>query len=355
LTLSKRINDRPLPKVSVVDMNSEAKGRGTLSSKLREKIKETLADGKQVVLFINRRGFFTGMMCRECRHIVKCPKCSVPLTLHFEVQKLKCGHCGFSSSSKIVCPNCQSSSIFYFGAGTQRIESEVKEIFPQARIARIDRDTGAKRGSHEALFSSFKEGKANVLIGTQMVTKGLDVENVTLVGVVDADTALNSPDFRAAERTFELIEQVAGRAGRHAHAGEVVIQTFNPDHYAIKCAANHDYETFFNEEIRSRSELCYPPFSRLVNLIISGAKELNVKDAAQKIKGLIEKKLKGGEEVLGPAIAPVEKKRGDFRWQVLLKGKDISSIRKTVVESLAEVVSLSGIRTSVDVDPISML
>lgn len=356
-SLPQRIDGRPLPPVRVIDMKKELEGgnRGLLSRELKEKIKETLSAGQQVILFLNRRGFFTFVLCRECGFAIKCPKCSVSLSFHMSDKKLKCSHCNFSAASPIICPNCRSSSVGYLGVGTQRIEQEVGQVFPEAKIIRIDRDTVGKRGSFEGLFRAFREGKANVLIGTQLVTKGLDVAAVTLVGVVSADTALNLPDFRAGEHTFQLLTQVAGRAGRHNLPGNVIIQTYNPDHYVIKYASAQDYDGFYREEIENRMAHNYPPFCRIINIIISGPDEKKVSEVAGNLQKFIKKRLEEGEDVLGPTEAAIRKLRGSIRHQIVVKGKDISSIRKAVVEAAGKVVLLPKVRINVDIDPMNML
>ncbi|MCX5725903.1 MAG: primosomal protein N' [Candidatus Saganbacteria bacterium] len=353
VTLPKRIDERPLPEVEIIDMRKE-KGWTALSKKLRDAIKETLSRGEQVILFINRRGFFTFSMCRECGYALLCPKCSVSLTYHSKEGKLRCNHCGFIAEASVICPKCNSSSIAFFGVGTQRIESEVAEIYPEAKILRVDRDTVKKRGSHDVIFSAFKEGKANVLIGTQMVTKGLDIAKVTLVGVVSADTILRLPDFRASEHTFQLLTQVAGRAGRHSLPGQVIIQTFDPDHYAIKNVIKHDYESFYREEIKFREELKYPPFYNLINIVSFGEDESRVIKVIRDIKNLLSRRLPESL-ILGEAPAPIAKRRGNFRYEILLKGEDLGALRKAVVESLEKVVILEGVRVSADVEPMNML
>lgn len=351
IVLPRRIDDRPLPPVEVIDMR-EGKDY-LLSKRLRKELKETLSKGEQAILFINRRGYFTFVMCRECGFTIECPKCSVSLTYHSGDRKLRCNRCGFSSEAPIICPRCQSSSIKYFGTGTQRIEKEVAEVFPAARILRYDRDTVSKRGSHEVFFSAFAQGKADVLVGTQMVTKGLDVANVTLVGVVSADTALQLPDFRAAEHTFQLLTQVAGRAGRHHLPGKVIIQTYSPEHYAIQAAAKHDYEEFYKQEISHREEVGYPPFSKLVSLLIAGLEAKKVEKVAEDLERFLMKRLSEG--VLGPAPATIPKLRGEWRYRILLKGKDLKNIRRAVVETLGKIVIPSEIKVAVDVEPMNML
>ncbi|KPJ69006.1 hypothetical protein AMJ44_04885 [candidate division WOR-1 bacterium DG_54_3] len=350
LVLSRRIDNRPLPPVEIVDMREEKEH--VLSKKLGEELKRTLREGEQAILFINRRGYFTFVMCRECGYTIGCPKCSVSLTYHSGDRKLRCNRCGYSSEAPIICPRCQSSAIKYFGTGTQRIEKEVADVFPAARILRYDRDTVSKRGSHEVFFSAFAEGKANVLIGTQMVTKGLDVATVTLVGVVSADTALQLPDFRAAEHTFQLLTQVAGRAGRHHLPGKVIIQTHSPEHYAIQAASKHDYESFYQQEIEYRKELGYPPYSKLISLLITGPEAEKVLKVSEDLERFLRNRLFEG--ILGPAPALLPKLRGEWRYRIFLKGEDLNKMRRAVIGTLEKAVIPSEIKVAVDVEPMGM-
>jgi primosomal protein N' (replication factor Y) len=357
LTLPKRIDDRALPPVKVVDMRDEMKARNynVLSRGMREEIKSAIQKKEQVILFINRRGYFTFVMCRTCGYTIQCPKCSASLIYYMNDRKLRCNHCNFESPAPVVCPKCQSTSIKFFGGGTQRIEQEVAQIVPKARILRLDRDTVKKKGMYENIIRSFISGSADVLIGTQMVTKGLDIGSVTLVGVVAADIGLNLPDFRAAEHTFQLITQVAGRTGRHELPGKVIVQTYNPDHYAIKYSSSHDYLGFYKEEIQSRRQLGYPPFSSLINIIIHGENEKNVEQVSKELVKFIKKRLRAGDEAFGPAKAPINKLKGNFRYQIIVKGKDPENIRKAVVSGLGPIVKLGRVRISVDIDPYNML
>jgi len=351
LILSRRIDDRPLPPVEVVDMRK--KGNYLLSQRLREELRQTLEKGEQAILFINRRGFFTFVMCRGCGYTIECPHCAISLSYHSAERKVRCNRCDYTAETPSSCPRCNSSTIGYYGIGTQRIEKEVADIFPSARILRYDRDAVSKGGSHEAFFAAFAEGKADVLIGTQMVTKGLDVGKVTLVGVVSADTALHLPDFRSAEHTFQLLTQVAGRAGRHHLPGKVIIQTHQPDSYVIKTAVNHDYEAFYREEIKHRRELNYPPFNQLVSLTITGPEIQKVIKISEDLEKLIRKRL--GDGVLGPAPAVIPRLRGEWRYRILLKGEDLDKMRGVVVMTLERAVVPSDIKVSVDVDPVNML
>ena len=355
LSLPRRIDDRPLPPVEVIDMRREIKRKnfGVLSARLKEEIGQALSNGEQAILFMNRLGYFTFVICRECGLTIECPKCSVSLTYHSSDRKLRCARCGYASEAPVICPRCQSSSIKYFGTGTQRIEEEVAKFFPAARILRYDRDTVSQRGSHEIFFSAFAEGKADILIGTQMVTKGLDVAKVTLVGVVSADTSLSLPDFRAAEHTFQLLTQVAGRAGRRHLPGKVIIQTYNPGNYAVAAASKHDYEGFYNQEMKFRRELGYPPFSRLISLLVTGREKGKAERTAEDLGKFLRKRL--SREVLGPAPAAIARLRGEWRHRILLKGEDPILMRQAVVESLEKAVIPFDVKVAVDVDPMNLL
>jgi primosomal protein N' (replication factor Y) len=352
LNLPNRIDSRPLPPVTIVDMRHEKER--VLSPLLREELKATFERHEQAILFINRRGFFTFIMCRDCGQTLECERCGVPLVYYQGEKLLRCNHCGQGVPAPSSCPRCNAVAINYFGLGTQRIEQEVAEIWPDVRILRYDRDSVAKRGDHTAMLDAFAAGKADVLIGTQMVTKGMDVANVTLVGVVAADTALNLPEFRAAERTFQLLTQVAGRAGRHHLPGKVIIQTYNPNHYAIQTAAKHDYEAFYRQEIKHREELDYPPFTHLINIILTGAVSSQVANTANSLAQFLNKRLAVGQ-VLGPVPATFAKLRGSYRYQIMLKGREIAAIRQALNESLTKLVLPVMVKVTVDVDPISLL
>lgn len=355
LSLPKRIDDRPLPPVELVDMRNELKNKNfsILSERLREELRQTLESREQAILFMNRLGYFTFVMCRACGLTIECPRCSVSLVYHSGDFRLHCSRCGYTTDSPVICPRCQSSSIKYFGTGTQRIEDEVAKVFPAARILRYDRNTVAKRGSHETFFAAFAAGEADVLIGTQMVTKGLDIAKVTLVGAVSADTALNIPDFRSAEHTFQLLTQVAGRAGRHHLPGKVIIQSYNPEHYAIQAAAKHDYGSFYRQELKNREELDYPPFSQLISILISGPAQDRVAKTADDVAGFLGRRLSQG--VLGPAPAAINRLRGEWRYRILLKGKKLAELHDAVKETLQKVVIPGEINVTIDVEPLSLL
>ena len=342
LVLSHRIDHRPLPPVTVVDMRRELaqKNFSMLSSELRDSLQETLARGEQAVLFINKRGYYTFVMCRECGKTLECPHCAASLIYSSQAAALACNYCGYSIKQPPLCPNCQSSLLKFFGGGTQKLEDEINKLFPQARILRVDQDSVKQRGSHEAIFHKFSRGEADILLGTQMVTKGLDLPKVTLVGVVAADGALYQPDFRAAERTFQLITQVAGRAGRHHLPGKVIVQSYNPSHYAIIAAAKHDYQQFYQQEIEQRREMIYPPFTNLISIIVEAASKKAgfefAQDLARGIQGT----------VLGPIPATIARARGKWRFQILLKGVDPLGLQLPVPPT--------GINISLDVDPASL-
>jgi len=355
LRLPRRIDDRPLPPVEIVDLRREMKAGnfGILSAALRQELQQTLANGEQAILFMNRLGYFTFVICRECGLTLECPHCSVSLVYHSGDRQVRCGRCGYATVAPALCPRCNGSTLKYFGTGTERIEQEVAKIFPAARLLRWDRETAARRGSHDAFFAAFAAGQADVLIGTQMVTKGLDVARVTLVGVVSADSALHLPDFRSAEHTFQLLTQVAGRAGRHHLPGKVIIQTYNPEHYAIRAAARHDYELFYRQELQHRRELGYPPFTKLVRLLLAGADEKKVNKTSQDLNSLLRKRL--GDGVLGPAPAPISRLRGEWRYHLLLKGEELEALRQAVREVLAKAVVPAEVRVTIDVEPLSLL
>ncbi|HYO88575.1 MAG TPA: primosomal protein N', partial [Candidatus Limnocylindrales bacterium] len=341
-----------LPPVLIVDMRAELKGGNIsiFSLALQQALSETLVRDEQAILFLNRRGQATYVFCRDCGYVVKCPRCEAPLTYHRHGQRLRCHRCGYSAPEPVACPACHSRRIKYFGAGTQQVEQAFAALFPQARTLRWDADTTGDFSAHDALLQRFINRQADVLIGTQMVTKGLDLPLVTLVGVISADVGLNLPDFRAPERTFQLLTQVAGRAGRGQLAGKVILQTYQPEHYAIQAAANHDYTTFYDREIAYRQELGYPPFRRLVRLLFRFPSEQKAREEALRAAGLIREQLHklqmSGTEIIGPAPCFFSKDSDIYRWHLLLRGPD-------------PLPALEGLRLPsgwfVDVDPVEVL
>lgn len=322
LQLTQRANPKSqMPQVEVVDFRDYLgqQDNGNYTPVLLEKIRQTLARNEQVVLLLNRRGYSSFVMCRDCGAVDECPNCDISLTLHMDTRSMQCHYCGFKKAIPRMCPSCSSSSIRYYGTGTQRAYQELQELFPDARILRMDVDTTRKKGSHEALLQAFGKGEADILLGTQMIAKGLDFPNVTLVGVLNADTALNLPDFRSSERTFQLLTQVAGRSGRAEKPGQVLIQTYNPNHYAIRFAREQDYEGFYNYEMSIRRSMAYPPYTFTVSLTLSHASEdLTIKKAYE-IVGFLRENLSDNIQILGPTPKPIARTHNLYHYQILLK------------------------------------
>lgn len=357
--LNKRIVQDEFPTTQIVDMRNEFKAgnKSIFSEKLAEQIKKTLADKKQIILFINRRGMSTFVSCRDCGHIEKCPNCDIPLTFHMGELNLKCHHCSYTKKPPVSCPACKSWAIKYFGIGTQRVEEEIQKLLGKSiKIARMDSDTTKERTSHEKMFESFKNGESDILIGTQMIAKGLDLPNVNLVGVISADTLTNLPDFTSAERTFDLLTQVAGRTGRGEHIGMVIIQTYQPDNFAIKAASKHDYTRFYKEEIENRNELGYPPFAKLIKLLYNNVVQESAEAEAIKLSEEITKifdKHSLGHSLLGPAPAFIPKRNGKYWWQIVIKlpGLDDNKIID-IIKLLREITNNDW---SIDVDPSDLI
>ncbi len=356
LTLPERIYKRSLPSVDVVDMREEIKKRnmqGVLSQKLSEAITERLKKGEQVILFLNRRGYSTFILCRECGFVLKCPNCNVSLVYHFDEQKVKCHYCNHRDEAPRFCPRCGSKKIRHFGTGTEKVEQVVMRMFPRAKVMRMDIDTMHYRYAAEKIFNAFRQRKVDILVGTQLVAKGWDFPQVTLVGIISADTALNLPDFRSAERTFSLITQVAGRSGRGTKGGEVIVQTYNPDHYSIRLALKHDYHSFYEREMEFRKELNYPPVTNLVLILVRGKDEKKVITTSEKIGSLLKREINRAT-ILGPAPAVLDKIAGKYRWQIIIKTTDMKDIGEFFQRhSLG--FEEKGIEISVDVDPLNML
>jgi primosomal protein N' (replication factor Y) len=363
LKLDERIEGRPLPSVEIVDMRRE-KGKGVvLSEELRNALGENLAIGRQSFLFLNRRGFASFIQCPDCGFVFKCPNCSVSLTHHFRGKKLICHYCHYAIKIPDLCPDCQGYRIRSFGIGTERVEEEIRKMFPRATVDRMDRDTTRRKRSHHRILKKVKSRETDILVGTQMIAKGHDFPSVTLVGVICADLSLNFPDFRSSERTFQLLTQVAGRAGRGMNPGKVIIQTFNPDHYSIQMARDQDFTKFYREELRFREELGYPPFSRLINIRIEATSQKRATKAAEEMgewgRKLLKKELYGGRiEILGPSPAPLVKLKGKYRYQMLIKGKKVNVLHRFVEEVVGETKKRwpgGGISLTIDVDPISVM
>ncbi len=353
LRLNNRISGSSMPVVEIADMRVE-KG-AVISEKLKGLLIQTIADGRQALLFLNRRGFAPSIVCKDCGKTFECLNCSVTLTMHKSKKSLKCHYCDLTMALPNECPTCKGKNLVHPGVGTEKVEEEVRALLPAARIGRMDRDTTQKKGSAKKIIDAMEEKKVDILIGTQMVSKGHHFPGITLVGVISGDTSLSLPDFRSSERTFQLITQAAGRAGRGDEAGEVIVQTLNSEHYSFKNALNHDYGSFYSEEIELRRELDYPPFSRLCCLRFEGLKDEKVASAAAAIKrtatGLIGKKT--GIVVLGPAPALISRVKNRYRWQMLIKGADVKRLLPFLKALRNSFYSAppAGVTLTLDMDP----
>ncbi|GBD29164.1 Primosomal protein N' [bacterium HR32] len=349
LRLSRRVGDRPLPEVQVVDMRAEDP-RSAFSRALQEALRAHLSRGDQVLLYVNRRGYAAFLVCRECGHVPRCSRCAVSLTFHVTNRILRCHYCGRVLRAPSTCPSCGGVRLQPYGPGTQRVEEEVRALFPGLPVARADRDTLARRGAHARLVDALRRGEVRVVVGTQVVGKGLDLPEVGLVGVVSADVALALPDFRAAERTLQQLVQVAGRAGRGERPGRVVVQTYQPGHPAVRAAASHDVLGFYESEWEERRQLRYPPFAALARVHIQGPREPDAEAAGRSLALRLE-----GVEVLGPAPAPLSPLRGRYRWHLLVRGQDGEPVRRALRAALERWRPPAGVRVAVDVDPLEML
>lgn len=359
LELPRRVENRPLPAVSTVDLRLEGQDkrfRGALSRPLCRAMEQALGDGGQVILLLNRRGYATHIQCPACGEAVRCPSCEVTLTHHRQAEIALCHYCDFQMPAPTRCPACNFEGIRYSGLGTQRLEAEVRARFPGHRALRMDTDTMQGAGSHERALTTFRQGEARILLGTQMIAKGLDFPNVTLVGVVNADTGLHLPDFRAGERTFQLLAQVAGRTGRGDKGGRVLIQTLSPDHPAILAAVRHDYQAFCRQELPLREALGYPPFGSLVRLVIRGPSQERTQAAAAQLAQRLRSAAEGaGARVLGPAPAPFAKLRDQHRFQVQLQGPSAPVLRQVVEQAGAGLEFPADVQWMADVDPLAMM
>lgn len=358
-----------LPAVEIIDMREELKegNRSMFSRPLHQAIEDRLEKKQQIVLLLNRRGHSTFVMCRTCGYVAECPNCDISLTYHQRSNSLRCHYCGHAEPAPQICPECGSEHIRYFGTGTQRVEEELAKLFPGIRVVRMDVDTTTQKGSHEKLLNQFRDKKADLLLGTQMVAKGLDFPDVTLVGVIAADSALHLPDFRAAEKTFQLLTQVAGRAGRHHLPGEVIVQTYNPEHYSVIHASRHDYGSFVREELKHRQTLGYPPYCRLALITFSHEKlallvriaenyTQMIKDQASKLGwlGSLERFSNEALDVLGPVASPIPRLKNRYRFQCMIKWRgdmDVAKLAEHVAEQLQDSVRDKELLISIDVDP----
>lgn len=369
LPMPERVGSRPLPPVQVIDMRGELQdgNRSMFSRKLHAALAERLERGEQSVLLLNRRGYSTFVMCRSCGYTAACPHCDISLTYHQKSRALRCHYCGHAELAPKECPSCGSEHIRYFGTGTQRVEEELAKLFPGIRVIRMDVDTTSEKHAHEKLLKQFGERKADVLLGTQMVAKGLDFPFVTLVGVIAADTSLNLPDFRSAERTFQLLTQVAGRAGRHHLPGEVIIQTYSPEHYAVATARQHDFAAFVREELKHRSVMGYPPYCRLVLVTMSHeqlpllssvseqfAERLRGLAADEGVLGPLEGGLPRAMDILGPVASPISRMKDRYRFQCVIKYRgniDVPALLRQATAPFVEGPQAKLVQFSIDVDP----
>jgi len=367
LELPKRIDDVPMPVVKIVNMLQERKERpkqkvDIFSSALQEKMKEKIQRGEQIILLQNRRGFSTYIKCKDCGHVEKCENCDITLTYHAKGNFLQCHYCHYTKRAPSVCPKCGGNDILFRGIGTQRVEEEIHKLFPEFKVVRMDMDTTSRKRSHHQILSDFARKKYQILLGTQMVAKGLDFQNVTLVGVISADTSLLLPDFRSTERTFQLLTQVAGRAGRKELLGEVIIQTYSPDNSGLKFAQYHDFKGFFLSELPVRKELNYPPFGRLAYILFSGEKEQRVQDTAMRFFSHLRFPPQYGD-IYGPLPSPLSRLKGKYRWQIIVKfnkkqdpgGKILHEQLKSALQSFKAEKRLYLVKIQIDIDPISLL
>ena len=360
--LHHRYNNSPLASIGIINMQEHSRPayRGVISKPLQTAINETLENQQQAIILINRRGFSTSTQCKACGHVVECPNCAIPLIWHAGDKKLKCHYCNHTESFPDVCPSCGADALRNSGLGSQKVELLLKELYPDTRIERIDSDILNKKNAHIEILNRFQKKEIDILIGTQMIAKGLDNPNVTLVGVISADSTFNLPDFRAAERGFQLLTQVAGRAGRGKYKGQVLFQTYNPDFYALDSAKEQDYEKFYRMEIKSRQDFTYPPFTQIIRVILScnnnNRAEKSVEAIANRLQELIEQYgFSEHVEMLGPSNCVIEKLNGLYRYQILLKNKLHEKGHKFVAQFFKTIKLPKDIRMAIDVDPIDIL
>ena len=359
LQLDSRVENRPMAPVEIVDLREDfnaTHNAGPFSSKLIQAMSARLAEGTQSLILINRRGYSWSVLCRSCGISVQCENCSISLTYHKQRQRLECHYCGFSRRVPDACPKCGSEHIYFFGAGAEQLEEKLREKFPDAKIARLDRDSVRTKSAYQQVLGDFATGKIDILVGTQMVAKGHDFQRVTLVGVISADSQLSLPDFRAAERTFQLLTQVAGRAGRGGLPGEVLVETYYPEHYAIQLAARQDYLAFFEREVHFRRLLHYPPFTALASILVRDTKIENAIRWSRQLSVFLAPMESRGVKVLGPAAAPLSRLKREYRFQFLLKAPKRAQLTRAVSELLtfSEEKEIPQKAVLVDVDPLSL-
>ncbi|MBN8207423.1 primosomal protein N' [Bacillus sp. NTK071] len=360
IELLQRVNKQAMPEVSIVDMREELRSgnRSMFSNELFDKLKDRLEKKEQTVLFLNRRGYSTFVMCRDCGFVVECPHCDISLTYHKNNGTMRCHYCGHEERFPSNCPECESEHIRFFGTGTQRVEEELTKILPEARVVRMDVDTTRRKGSHEKLLNQFGEGKADILLGTQMIAKGLDFPNVTLVGVLAGDAMLHLPDFRASEKTFQLLTQVSGRAGRHLLPGEVIVQSYTPEHYSIEMAAEHDFQSFYKREMVTRKQFGYPPFYFLAMVNVSHEELTKTVDVTEKITSFLKNKLSNASVVLGPVASPIPRIKDRYRYQCMIKYKtepNLNDYLKEIQKHFSKDISRGGLQLTIDTQPYMMM
>ncbi|MBC1585339.1 primosomal protein N' [Listeria seeligeri] len=355
IELPSRVNDRAMPEVNVVDMREELRkeNRTEFSTELLEKIKDRIAKKEQTVLMLNRRGYSSFVMCRDCGYVVECPNCDISQTYHQASNKMKCHYCGHEEAVPKKCPSCEGEHIRYFGTGTQKVEESLTKLIPEARVIRMDVDTTRTKGAHEKLLRSFRNHEADILLGTQMIAKGLDFPDITLVGVLNADTMLHLPDFRASERTFQLLTQVSGRAGRHERTGEVVVQSYNPEHYSIEFAKKHDFIGFYHHEMQLRKMGAYPPFYYLTMINVSDENEMKAIRTIQEMVNFLRGKLGPEAVILGPVPSTIARIKNKYRYQCIIKYKIEPNLKqelKTLITHYQK-DQQKGLTINIDVQP----
>ena len=360
LELHHRVNNRPLPTVEIVDMREELRkgNRSVFSEQLMEKMKDRLEKKEQTILMLNKRGHSSFVMCRSCGEVTNCPNCEISLTFHKYNSMMKCHYCGYEEQMMPTCRACGSDAIRYFGTGTQKVEEELSKLLPEARIIRMDVDTTSRKGSHEKLLQHFQSGQADILLGTQMIAKGLDFPNVTLVGVLSADTMLHLPDFRSSEKTFQLLTQVSGRAGRHELPGEVVIQSYTPDHYSITLAATQQFHDFFTHEMYIRRQNQYPPYYYLALITVSHEDLMTTIATTEKITNFVKSGLSNQCVILGPAASPITRINNRYRYQCLIKYKREPHLKerlRKVMEHYQQDIARKGLQITIDLHPQIMM
>lgn len=360
LEMPDRSNLSAMPQVEVVDMREElhSGNRTMFSTKLIEGIKERLDKNEQIVLFLNRRGYSTFVMCRDCGQVIECPHCDISLTYHQKQNRLKCHYCNYYEQVPHQCPSCESDTIRYFGTGTQKVEESLNKLIPEARIIRMDVDTTTKKGSHEMLLTKFAKKQADILLGTQMIAKGLDFPDVTLVGVLAADSLFNLPDFRASERTFQLITQVSGRAGRHHLAGEVIVQSYTPEHYSIEYAKNYDYQGFFAKEMAIRKAFQYPPYFYLTLITVSHPNRYQAEEVTRTISQLLYKHLSKQAKILGPTPSPIERIKNRYRFQCMIKYKyepNQRNVLARILQYYEDMMRKEDLMIQIDLQPYQLM